>query len=147
MCLFVILLCSISLISICFFSNEENNNNDIEVKTVEVKSEDPTTNVQSGSLEVLAKIEENEKDKDLAPMSIYELYSRKKASWLLVISALGCLQMPFADTIYFPSLKNIEEEFHTTAVCFIFIFFFFFFVNHYLSFFLGPFNQDFHCSR
>lgn len=48
------------------------------------------------------------------PMSIYDLYSRRQSTTMLILAALVCLQMPFADTIYFPSLFIIAKDFGTS---------------------------------
>jgi len=47
-------------------------------------------------------------------ISIYDLYTTRKSFVLLLVAAVGCLQMPLADTVYFPSLYIIAQDFHTS---------------------------------
>eukprot|EP01112_Ceratiomyxa_fruticulosa_P008362 TRINITY_DN2168_c0_g1_i4.p1 TRINITY_DN2168_c0_g1~~TRINITY_DN2168_c0_g1_i4.p1 ORF type:complete len:530 (-),score=95.64 TRINITY_DN2168_c0_g1_i4:191-1780(-) len=88
---------------------------EVELKSSSTESIPPTTQNDDVKTEAITQLEINEKlEQNQEPMSIYDLYSKKKSTLLLLISALGCLQMPLADTIYFPSLKNVADDFNTS---------------------------------
>eukprot|EP00026_Physarum_polycephalum_P007174 Phypoly_transcript_07231.p1 GENE.Phypoly_transcript_07231~~Phypoly_transcript_07231.p1 ORF type:complete len:483 (+),score=54.48 Phypoly_transcript_07231:159-1607(+) len=82
-----------------------------EDKQQEVKGADPQSDTTQTN--VVPKVYGGLEITNSEPETIYSVHSERK--WVyLIVASIGCLQMPFSDTIYLPALASIQDHFHTT---------------------------------
>jgi MFS transporter, DHA1 family, multidrug resistance protein len=47
--------------------------------------------------------------------TVYDFYSQRRRTFILLIAAVAAFTVPFSDTIYLPSLVAIEQDLHASV--------------------------------